>query len=237
MALTTEPRTTRRDRLRAETTREIKSLALAQLTADGAGAISLRGIAREMGMTARAIYSYFATRDDLVTALVEEINTSLADALERARDEAADPGARLFAWGIALREWALANPAGFRLVYGDPIPGYRPPVDGPAERAARRVCGGLNRLVAELCPDPVEPVGSVEWSHFPADYVAKVRAEAPEISPAVAALALRVWGRIHGLVTLEVYGQLRSVSNDPAALQRADLLDLVEQLRAQRVAE
>jgi len=229
----------RRERLRAEATREIMSIAMRQLATDGAGAISLRGIAREMGMTARAIYSYYATRDDLITALTSEINASLADTLERARDSApaADPGARLVAWGRAMREWALANPEGFRLIYGDPIPGYQPPADGPAEQAARRVCGGLNRLVAAICPAPSKPADGVEWSDFPPSYVAKVRAEAPELSPAVAALALRVWGRIHGLVALEIYGHLGSVSKDPAGIQRADLLDLVDHLRANRDSE
>ncbi|QIS12048.1 TetR/AcrR family transcriptional regulator [Nocardia arthritidis] len=79
---------TRRERLREQTSREIMSIALRQLVADGAGGISLRGIAREMGMTARAIYTYFATRDELITALTDEMTTSLADTLERARDTA-----------------------------------------------------------------------------------------------------------------------------------------------------
>ncbi|WP_028922233.1 TetR/AcrR family transcriptional regulator [Pseudonocardia acaciae] len=231
MPATAQHRVTRRERLRAETTREIMAIALRQLATGGAGAISLRGIAREMGMTARAIYTYFPTRDDLITALTDEISTSLANSLERARDGAPadDPGARLIAWGVALREWALAHPDGFRLIYGDPVPGYQPPANGPTDQAARRVCGGLNRLVAALSGSANGPDGA-EWSDFPPAYVAKVRAEAPELSPAVAALALRVWGRIHGLVTLEIYGHLRSVSNDPAALQRADLHDLVGQL-------
>lgn len=242
MPAAAQQRISRRERLRAETTREITSIALRQLAAEGAGAISLRGIAREMGMTARAIYTYFATRDDLITALTDEISTSLADTLEQARDRVpmADPGAQLVAWGVALREWALANPSGFRLIYGDPIPGYQPPADGPAARAARRVCGGLNRLVAAVCPAPGRPAdgsNGADWSEFPPAYAGKVRAEAPGVSPAVAALTLRVWGRIHGLVVLEVYGQLGSVSNDPAAIQRADLLDLVEQLRAYRARE
>lgn len=232
----------RRERLRAEATREIMSIALRQLATDGAGAISLRGIAREMGMTARAIYTYFATRDDLITTLTSEISTSLADTLEQARDRApaTDPGAQLVTWGLALREWALANPEGFRLIYGDPIPGYEPPANGPAAHAARRVCGGLNRLVAALCPTPgksADGSGGAEWSDFPPSYVAKVLAEAPDLSPAVAALALRVWGRLHGLVTLEIYGHLHSVSTDPAAIQRADLLDLVDHLRANRHSE
>lgn len=72
----------RRERLRAETSLEIETIALRQLAEEGPGAISLRGIAREMGMTPRAIYSYFPTRDDLITALISGIGASLAEALE-----------------------------------------------------------------------------------------------------------------------------------------------------------
>ncbi|UNO44248.1 TetR/AcrR family transcriptional regulator [Streptomyces sp. MST-110588] len=251
----------RRERLRAEATREITAIALEQMAADGPGAISLRGIAREMGMTPRAIYGYFATRDELITALADDIASSLADTLEAARDAAAvtDPRRRLLAWGLALREWALANPEGFRLVYGDPVPGYQPPAgDGPAERAARRICGGLNRLVAEVAstagPGAYAPAAGAEadsvkageaeaeadgaeadeaeadgfgWSDFPEEYLAKVRAEVPDLSPAVVALALRAWGRMHGLVTLEIHGHLGAVTRDPAALYRAEMLDLI----------
>jgi AcrR family transcriptional regulator len=225
---------TRRERIREETTAEIKSIALQQLTALGAGSISLRGIAAEMGMTARAIYTYFPTRDDLITALTSEINTSLADALDRARDRApADEGSGLISWGVALREWAIAHPAEFRLIYGDPVPGYAPPEDGPGSEAARRICVGLNRLVAdEVWPKHPELTANARWSDFPSDYVSKIRTDAPEITAALAALALRVWARIHGLVTLEVYGHLRAVYNDPAAIQRADLISIVEYLGA-----
>lgn len=223
---------TRRERLHAETSREIKSIALQQLAQYGAGGISLRGIASEMGMTARAIYTYFPTRDELITALIDDITTELADTLESARDSRRSSGSRLVAWGIALREWATTHPAEFRLIYGDPIPGYVPPPDGPGVRAAQRICGGLNRLVAEEVSDAHPDLSrTVRWSQFPPDYAAKVRAEIPDASPALAALTLRVWGRMHGLITLEVYGHLLAVCNDPAAIQRADLAEIVRDLR------
>ncbi|CAM4189179.1 TetR/AcrR family transcriptional regulator [Kibdelosporangium persicum] len=219
---------TRRERLRAQTTREITEIALRQMAADGPGAISLRGIAREMGMTARAIYSYFPTRDDLVTALIRDVGNSLADTLEAARDAATSPEEKLLAWGHALREWALANPQGFRLIYGDPVPGYQPPADeNPIDQAARRICGGLNQLVANACR-PTDT--GFTWSDFPASYRDRLQPDIPDLSPAAMALALRVWGRMHGLVTLEVFGHLGSVSNDPAAVYRAEMLDIVRSL-------
>ncbi|WP_344677637.1 TetR/AcrR family transcriptional regulator [Saccharopolyspora taberi] len=221
--------TSRRERLRAETTREIMTIALRQMAEAGPGGISLRGIAREMGMTARAIYSYFPTRDDLVTALIGDLGAALADALESARDAAPDdPGERLLAWGDALRDWSLSNPQGFRLIYGDPVPGYRAPDDGPAAQAARRICGGLNRLVAAACT--AEPDDGFAWSDFPAGYRSKIETEAGDLSPAVVALALRVWGRMHGLVSLEIHGHLSAVANDPGAIYRAELRNLVASL-------
>lgn len=219
----------RRARLRAETTREIESIALRQMAESGPGAISLRGIAREMGMTARAIYSYFPTRDDLITALISGIGESLAESLRAAVDSAPanDPGAKLVAWGCALRTWALADPEGFRLFYGQPVPGYRPPADGPVDRAARRVCRELTRLVAAA--DPPMPEAN-SWAELHPDYVAKIREDLPDVTPAAAALALRVWGRMHGLVALEIDGHIHPVARDPAALHYAEMLDLVASL-------
>ncbi|MET8795758.1 TetR/AcrR family transcriptional regulator [Nocardia sp. NPDC004568] len=219
----------RRARLRAETTREIESIALRQMAEEGPGAISLRGIAREMGMTARAVYSYFPTRDDLITALIRGIGDSLAESLRAAVDAVpeSDPAGRLVAWGGALRTWALANPEGFRLFYGHPVPGYRPPEDGPVDRTARRVCRELTRLVAAADP-PLPPENS--WAELHPDYVAKVREDLPEVAPAAAALALRVWGRMHGLVALEIDGHIHPVAQNPAALHHAEMLDLVASL-------
>lgn len=223
----------RRERLRAEATQQILEIALRQMAADGPGAISLRGIAREMGMTPRAIYSYFATRDELITALIGSISSDLADALEQARDAVpdTDPEQRLLAWGQALRAWALAHPQGFQLVYGDPVPGYQPPQgQGPAEEAALRICGGLNALVAACVGPQPAPTPDTDWSPFPLAYQTRLRAATPDLTPEVAARALRVWGRLHGLVTLEIHGHLRAVFHDPAALYRAEVLDLVRGL-------
>ncbi|GDY78866.1 hypothetical protein SAV31267_083510 [Streptomyces avermitilis] len=123
----------RRERLRAETTAEIKRVALELMATGGPDAITLRAIAREMGMTANAIYGYFATRDDLVTTLINDVYTSLVDTVDTAWETAPaqDPAARIQAWACAFRGWALAGPEGFRLIYGDPVPGYRPPAGAP----------------------------------------------------------------------------------------------------------
>jgi AcrR family transcriptional regulator len=224
----------RRERLRAETTEEITTTALALLAGGGPDAVTLRAIAREMGMTAGAIYGYFPTRDDLITRLITDVYTSLVDGVEAARDACPpdDAGARIMAWGRAFREWAVSNPAGFRLVYGDPVPGYRPPDGGPAAEPEHRACAGLTQLVAAAWTRaaPRQRDEGHRWSDFTPELVEEVRVEYPELPPAAVALALRVWGRMHGLVALEVYGHLRGQTHDAAKLYEAELRDLVRSL-------
>ncbi|MGK4580744.1 TetR/AcrR family transcriptional regulator [Kitasatospora sp. HPMI-4] len=224
----------RRERLRAETTAEIKRVALALMASGGPDAITLRAIAREMEMTANAIYGYFATRDDLVTTLIAELYTGLADAVEAARDAvpAADPAGRIRAWADAFRAWALANSEGFRLIYGDPVPGYQAPEGGPAPEAAYRVCTSLTGLAVGAWPylEPHYQGAEFDWSDFEPGLVAKVRGAFPELTPIPVALALRLWSRLHGLVSLEVYGHLRGQTGSPDKLYRDEVAELVRTL-------
>ncbi|MFD5553955.1 TetR/AcrR family transcriptional regulator [Streptomyces sp. NPDC127068] len=230
-----DPTTSRRDRLRAQTSAEIKAIAM-QLMADGGpSAISLRAIAREMGMTASAIYSYFATRDDLITTLIGDVYTSAVDAAEAARDAVpeSDPGARIMAWVQAMRAWALANPEGFRLIYGDPVPGYRPPDDGPGQQAERRACSALLGLVDAAWPTARgrrSEGRAYDWADFHPDLVAHVREDFPDLPPAGVAMTLSVWGRMHGLLALEIYGHLRTFIHDPATVYHDEMYDFTASL-------
>jgi AcrR family transcriptional regulator len=225
----------RRDRLRAETSEQIKAIALKLMAEGGPDAISLRAIAREMGMTAGAIYSYFPTRDGLVTTLIGDLYTAAVEAAESARDAVPDgkPGSRILAWAQAMRQWALANPQGFRLIYGDAVPGYRPPEDGPGKEAEARACTGLVGLVAAAWPTagPLQKDNRhYAWSDFEPALVAHVRKEFPDLPPAALAMTLRVWGRMHGLVALEIYGHLRSLIHDPATVYHDEIRNLVASL-------
>ena len=130
---------TARERVRAELTREITEVARRQLANDGAAGLSLRAVAREMGMASSAVYRYFASRDDLLTALIIDGYNAVSDAVEAA--EAACPRAdhlgRWLAVCRAVRAWALAHPHEYALLYGSPVPGYQAPQDtiAPATRA------------------------------------------------------------------------------------------------------
>ncbi|WP_329385245.1 TetR/AcrR family transcriptional regulator [Streptomyces sp. NBC_01351] len=224
----------RRERLRAETTAEIKKVALELMASGGPDAITLRAIARDMGMTANAIYGYFATRDSLVTTLIDNVYTSLADTVDAAWESAPaqDPAARIQAWACAFRNWALANAEGFRLIYGDPVPGYRPPEGGAAPDAAHRVCTGITALAAAAWPHAESRYADSDfaWSDFDAGLLDKVRPAFPDLPPAAVALALRIWSHLHGLVSLEVYGHLRTQTLSPEKLFREELAQLVRSL-------
>ncbi|MEU2582443.1 TetR/AcrR family transcriptional regulator [Streptomyces avermitilis] len=224
----------RRERLRAETTAEIKNVALALMASGGPDAITLRAIAREMGMTANAIYGYFATRDDLVTALINDVYTALADAVDTAWEAtpATDPAVRIEAWANAFRTWAQVNPQGFRLIYGDPVPGYQAPEKGAAPDAARRVCTGLTALAAAAWPHAqhLYQDSAFEWSDFDPGLLDKVRPAFPDLPPAAVALALRIWGHLHGLVSLEVYGHMHTQTTSPEKLFQEELAQLIKTL-------
>src|SRR6266567_4840151 len=153
------PRTAR-ERARAEITREILEAGRRHLATDGAAALSLRAVARDLGMASSAVYRYVASRDDLLTRLIIDAYDSLGEAAESAGasvDHADLPG-RWSAICLAVRSWALANPNEWALIYGSPVPGYAAPADtiGPASRVSNL----LVQILAEAAergtalPDP-----------------------------------------------------------------------------------
>src|SRR4051812_19899570 len=129
-----------RARARIEVTAAIKDEARRQLAAEGAAKLSLRAVARELGMVSSALYRYFASRDDLLTALIVDayaaVGAAAEAALAKAEAEAAPPLDRWVAVCRAVRHWALARPQEYALIYGSPVPGYTAPMDtvGPASR-------------------------------------------------------------------------------------------------------
>ena len=172
-----------RERRRAETVLELKAAALRQLATAGPEGLSLRAVAREVGMSVQSIYHYFASRDDLLTALLTEGHNDLADALAAARSTAGpDRQAELAAMCRRYRAWALAHPAQFRLIYGTPITGYTAPAGGDPVAAAQRV----GQLFSETI-----------YGHGPA-----------ALSPEQMARFVQSWSMLHGLTVLELANHL-----------------------------
>ena len=137
-------------RERTDMMTQIKTVARQQMAEHGTAGLSLRGIAREMGITAPAIYNYFPRLDDLITALIVDAFTALADAIQAAEvaEESEKCGPKIIASCLAYREWAIGHPVDFQLIYGNPIPGYIAPAEITVP-LARRPFDGLFRLFFE----------------------------------------------------------------------------------------
>ncbi|WP_243741031.1 TetR-like C-terminal domain-containing protein [Streptomyces sp. 8K308] len=113
-----------------------------------------------------------------------------------------------------------------------PVPGYQPPEGGPAPDAARRVCLVLTAVAAAAWPHAqrLHADSEFQWSDFDPGLLARVRPAFPDLPPAAVALALHIWGRLHGLVSLEIYGHLRGQTASPEKLFQEELTHLVRAL-------
>jgi AcrR family transcriptional regulator len=213
------PRTAR-ERARAEITAEILDAARGYLATDGAPALSLRAIARDLGMASSALYRYFKSRDELLTRLIIDAYDSLGAAAE-AREAAAartDLPGRFTATCAAVRAWALAHPNEYALIYGSPVPGYVAPAD--TVRPASRVTTLLLRIVVEAAAAGRLPDADIRDAEAQpvAAALAPIRSYLPASVPApLVQRALMVWTNLFGVVSFEVFGQLHNVVGEPCA--------------------
>jgi AcrR family transcriptional regulator len=200
---------------RAEMTERIKQTAREYLAVDGAN-LSLRAVARDLGVVSSAVYRYFASRDELLTALILDGYAALGEAAERA--EAAVPrrdlAGRWIALGRGIRAWALANPHEYALLYGSPVPGYAAPQDtvGPASRPVLLIVGIMRDAVAAGLAVPAGP-------RLPR----AVRADLERIQddptfggvpPAVFARGMTAWAQLFGALSFELFGRLTNAIED-----------------------
>ena len=181
---------TARERARAELTREIRQEARRQLAEAGANGLSLRAVARELGMVSSALYRYYPSRDDLLTALIIDAYNAIGAAAEAAAHQVgaaragtgAGPPARE-TWAAAcraIRAWAVANPHEYALIYGSPVAGYRAPeaTIGPASRVPLAFAAILEDAVAS--------------ASVPADMLVR---------------ATIAWTQLFGMISFELFGQ------------------------------
>jgi AcrR family transcriptional regulator len=142
---------TRRERVREATLREIAEAARAQLRATGPQGLTVSAVARELGMTAPALYRYVDGVHGLLLLLVAEGYRSLAEHVEAARDTVPidDVGGRFVAVAGALRSWAKQDTAQYGLLFGSPVPGFVAPEDGPTTELARRAASGFWQVLLD----------------------------------------------------------------------------------------
>ncbi len=191
----------------------IKETAWKQIAEFGAAGLSLRAIGRSLRITAPAIYNYFPDRDALVTALMVDAFTSFGQVLEAARDGVPkeDFAGRFNAVGFAYRNWAVAQPQRFLLIFGMPVPGY----DFSQGKLGPVPINSFLVLIGVL--DEAQRAGAL---HPPKGYVRWTPALQAQVQilcdlhiaydPLTVYLATEAWARVHGLTVLELNGYLPS---------------------------
>jgi AcrR family transcriptional regulator len=233
MGTTAPPAGTRRERAREATTAEIKSTARDLLVRSGPEAVTLRAIAREMGMSAPALYRYFASHEQLVAAVAEEVLAEITSVLEAARDAAGeDPVERLLAACRAFRRWSLEHLREFQLVFasaGGPPRLERSPEECLGDLAFGAVFLGI---FVEIWQQ--RPFRAPSESDLPAPLVTQLREFSSVVGDVlplgVLAAWLAGWVRLYGAVTIEVFGHLGFALVDPEPMFEAMLVDMRRQL-------
>jgi AcrR family transcriptional regulator len=203
-----------RARVRAELTREITDAARRQLASDGAAALSLRAVARELGMASSAVYRYFPSRDDLLTTLIVHAYDALGAAAEQAEAavDRTDLRGRWRAACRAVRGWAVAHPHEYALVYGSPVPGYAAPAStvAPAGRVGELLCRIVADGIAAGSVDPAADPGDADSALVPG------LADRVGLPASVGARAVQAWSSLFGLVNFELFGHTHNVVADHA---------------------
>jgi AcrR family transcriptional regulator len=210
----------------------IKEIAWKQAAENGAAALSLRAIARELKITAPAIYNYFPSRDELVTALIVDAYNSLGDSQQATLDSVAkeDGAARLSALGIAYRDWAVKYPQRYQLIFGTPIPNYHAPEDTtlpasvwaltPLLGTIQAIHGEGNLRIERLAKLTPKLKSMLEsWSAF--------TGRSADVE--VLYVGYIIWTRVHGMMMLELGGQLPSFITDPGEVFRREVKNILSQ--------
>ncbi|WP_405622619.1 TetR/AcrR family transcriptional regulator [Streptomyces sp. NBC_00076] len=202
-----------RARARIEVTAALKDEARRQLAAEGAAKLSLRAVARELGMVSSALYRYFPSRDDLLTALIIDAYDSVGERAEGAYADAADAGPvrRWSAVCEAVRTWALESPHEYALIYGSPVPGYTAPQTTlPAASRTGLVLIAIVRDAHQgsgLAMTPLPAELRPEAERIAADF-------APDLPPEALAALVAAWAELFGLIGFELFGQFNRVVED-----------------------
>ncbi|HSK22912.1 MAG TPA: TetR/AcrR family transcriptional regulator [Egicoccus sp.] len=220
-----------RARARRQTQADLHAAAMAEIREHGPVALSLRRVARRMGMSPAGLYRYVDSREDLLTRLITAAYDDLADHLlvaigaadERSEPDApvpalpevvgadGDVAARLRAVALAYRHWSVTHPQQFALLFGDPIPGYAAPPGGPTVVAMGRVGAALGRPLVEGWSAGRLRIPAA-WTKVAAldaigERIAPLsQLDGVDLPPEVGIALLLAWGRLHGQVSLEVFG-------------------------------
>lgn len=209
----------------------IKETAWKQIAETGAATLSLRSIARELGITAPAIYNYHPDRDALVTALIVDAFTSLGESQQAAIDAlpADDNVARFSALGIAYREWAITYPQRYQLIFGTPIPNYVAPANITMPAAACAIIPSTNTLQALYSEGKLKVERMAKLTPELESMLEAWKNNGGNADVEVLYLTAVVWSRVHGLVMLEIGHHIPPVVTDPGEIFRREVENILIQ--------
>jgi AcrR family transcriptional regulator len=230
--------TTPRARARAQTMADIVRIGREHLATDGASALSLRAVARDLGVVSSAVYRYVRSRDELLTLLVVEGYNALGDAVDTALAATPDdPAQRLRVVGRTVRAWAIAEPAWYGLLFGTPVPGYDAPADQTVSPGVRVITALLQiygqAYRAGLLTEPSEPVTVSPALAQGFEQIRKdFQLDAPDW---LFSRGITVWSAMFGAVSFDVFDMYgRDTFVDRAELFELQLDRLVELLGFRR---
>jgi AcrR family transcriptional regulator len=226
------PRPSLRERRRAVAAREIVDAAERQIAERGPHALSLRAVARDLGMTVQALYHYFPNRDALVTVLIAKAYEELAEAVGRSVEGVPEDPAlpRFVVAAEGYRRWGITHAERFQLLYGAPLRSYEAPVAGPTTRALLRMSDVFEReLFGAFSTERLAAADDRGLSPGLRTHLELMAVDRPRPLPAPAtALLLSAWGHLHGLVVLEVFGHFSFTGGHQAEMFRAAMRRLME---------
>jgi AcrR family transcriptional regulator len=237
------PRTAR-ERVKDEVTGEILTAARAHLAREGAAALSLRSIARDLGMAPSALYRYFSSRDALLSALILGAYGSLADQAQHASEAAyarADDGAmaRWVAVPRAMRSWARGHPHEWGLIFGSPVPGYEAPTETitPYTRLAQALVRPIieahqngSLQLAPSAPPPSASSASAGTAPLARAVQPVTDGLLPGLPTVAVARALQAFATLVGIISLELFGHWRNTVLEPEVLFEATISHLASSI-------
>ncbi|MBA2552951.1 MAG: TetR/AcrR family transcriptional regulator [Geodermatophilaceae bacterium] len=225
---------TRREVNRETNLVDIRQRARELLVAEGPAGVTLRPIARAIGLTAPALYRYYASREDLLLDLIADLYDELTTSMERARDELArdDLTGRFIVVTRAFRRWARAHPREFELVFATPVGDPGAPKDDRLEGCGQRFGGVFQGLFVELWMHQQFPVVADEQLDPRLRRQLRQWAADNDIPLPLGALDvfLTCWVRLYGLISLEVFGHLSFALTDVEPMFDAMLSELAQRL-------
>jgi len=203
----------------------IKQTAWKQIAESGASSLSLRAIARQLKITAPAIYNYYPSRDDLVTALIIDAYQAFGDAQHEAVNAVpeSDLEGRLMAAGKAYRSWAVAHPERYQLIFGTPIPGYVAPEEKTSPVAARSLAALVTVLETLRAQDKLLVIHDLELGPERLALFEQWKKIGIEADIQSVSIATVIWARVHGLVSLEISNNLLPFGPSPETLYQYEL--------------